>query len=218
MTNNKSIRVAIVDDHTLFRQGLTSLLSEYSEINIVFEAGNGAEMKQQISGRGVPDVILMDISMPVLDGYQATRWLKEHCPEVRILVLSTFEEDKPIINMLKNGAGGYLLKETGITEVVNAIRTIHQQGYYLNELISGKMLRNIQDQQQVEEIPTRLTANEKTFLQLCCSELTYKEIAHEMQLSPHTIDNYRQELFEKLAIKSRTGLVLFAIKSELFKP
>ncbi|MGO4291428.1 response regulator [Chitinophaga sp. RAB17] len=218
MTNKTSITIAIVDDHTLFRQGLTSLLSEYSEINIVFEAANGAEMKEKIVLHPIPEVVLMDINMPVIDGYQATQWLKQHYPGVKILALSTFEDDKPIINMLKNGAGGYLLKESRIAEVVKAITVIHEQGYFLNELISAKMLRNIQDDGTFRDSSMQLSKNEITFLRLCCSELTYKEIANEMKLSPHTIDNYRQELFEKLEIKSRTGLVLYAIKNEIFTP
>jgi DNA-binding NarL/FixJ family response regulator len=192
MTNNISIAIAIVDDHTLFRQGLNSLLSEYSEINIVLEAAHGAEMKERIVQHPTPDVVL--------------------------LALSTFEDDKPIINMLKSGAGGYLLKESRIAEVVKAITVIHEQGYFLNELISAKMLRNIQDDGTFRDSATPLSKNEITFLRLCCSELTYKEIANEMTLSPHTIDNYRQELFEKLEIKSRTGLVLYAIKQEIFVP
>jgi DNA-binding NarL/FixJ family response regulator len=218
MTNKTSIAIAIVDDHTLFRQGLNSLLSEYSEINIVFEAANGAEMKEKIVLHLIPDVVLMDINMPVVDGYQATQWLKQHYPGVKILALSTFEDDKPIINMLKSGAGGYLLKESRITEVVKAITVIHEQGYFLNELISAKMLRNIQEERTPQNSSTRLSDNEITFLRLSCSEMTYKEIAHEMKLSPHTIDNYRQELFEKLDIRSRTGLVLYAIKHEIFVP
>ncbi len=215
---HKTIHLAIVDDHTLFRQGLTLLLSEYPDIRLAFEASNGAEMKERLMSSPAPDVVLMDINMPVMDGFESTQWLKQHHPDVKILALSTFEDDKPIIKMLKNGAGGYLVKESRIADVVQAIRTIHEQGYFLNELISAKMLRSIQDNPTPGALQVQLSDNEITFLRLCCSELTYKEIASEMKLSPHTIDNYRQELFDRLAIKSRTGLVLFAIKNELYAP
>lgn len=215
---HNTIQIAIVDDHTLFRQGLTSLLSEYPEIRVAFEAANGAEMKDRLSTAPAPDVVLMDINMPVMDGFESTQWLKQFHPDVKVLALSTFEDDKPIIKMLKNGAGGYLVKESRIADVVQAIRTIHEQGYFLNELISAKMLRSIQDNPTPGALQVQLSDNEITFLRLCCSELTYKEIAAEMKLSPHTIDNYRQELFDRLAIKSRTGLVLFAIKNELYAP
>ncbi|SHG46093.1 response regulator transcription factor [Pedobacter caeni] len=212
--DKKTIPIAIIDDHTLFRQGLISLLAEFPEVDIVFDAANGEEMIEKLNKHPIPEVILMDISMPVIDGYEATLWLKQQHPEIRVLALSMFEEDKPIIKMLKNGAGGYLLKESRTSDLVNAIKIINQQGYYLNDLVSGKLLKSIQNE-HMPPLSNQLSANEMKFLQLCCSELTYKEIADQMNLSPHTIDNYRQELFQKFDLKSRTGLVLFAIKQEL---
>ncbi|WP_131538873.1 response regulator transcription factor [Pedobacter nototheniae] len=216
MTPDKTISIAIIDDHNLFRQGMISLLSEFKEIQIVFDASNGEEMKDKIGRNPIPEVILMDVSMPVMDGYESTSWIKENYPQIKILALSMFDEDKPIIKMLKNGAGGYLLKESKTSDVVAAIKTINNTGYYLNDLVSGKLLRNIQHNLPTQNISTDLSANEIKFLQLCCSEYTYKEIADQMNLSPHTIDNYRQELFQRFEIKSRTGLVLFALKNELF--
>jgi DNA-binding NarL/FixJ family response regulator len=213
---SKNITIAIVDDHQLFRQGLRSLLSEFPEITIVFDAANGEELKERISRLPVPEVVLMDINMPVLNGYDATSWLRHNHPDVNVLALSMFEDEKPIIRMLKNGAGGYMLKESKIADVVNAIKIIAEQGFYINELVSAKLLRNIQGLTDASHrLSDHLSANEIKFLQLCCSELTYKEIAAQMHLSPHTIDNYRQELFQKFSIKSRTGLALFAIRNEL---
>ncbi|NIG56687.1 response regulator transcription factor [Chitinophaga sp. Cy-1792] len=212
------IRIALVDDHHLFRQGLISLLSEYEEISLVFEAANGLEMQEKMRAGAMPQVVLLDINMPLADGYASAQWLRQHYPGVHILALSTFEDDKPVIKMLKSGAGGYLLKESRIGDVVSAIKGIHEQGFYLNDLVSGKMLRNLQGHNGTDNPLALLSDNEVRFLQLCCSELTYKEIAAEMKLSPHTIDNYRQELFDKLEIKSRTGLVLFAIRHELYVP
>lgn len=215
LAEDKVITIAIVDDHTLFRQGMISLLSEFSEIKIIFDAANGAIMKQKIADGLIPEVILLDINMPVMDGYQSASWIREHQPQIKILALSMFEDDKPIIKMLKNGAGGYLLKESRTTELVAAIQSIHSNGSYLNELVSGKLLKNIQENPSGQILRTELSSNELKFLQLCCSELTYKEIASEMNLSPHTIDNYRQEIFQRFDIKSRTGLVLFALKHDL---
>ncbi len=215
MTSDQVISIAIVDDHHLFRQGLIKLLSEFKEIRMVFNASNGEEMKNEIRGRPLPEVILMDINMPVMDGYAATAWLKEHYPQIKILALSMHDEDKPIIKMLKNGSGGYLLKESKTSEVVNAIKTINEHGYYLNDLVSGRLLRNIQDDKSMQDLSNDLSSNEIKFLKLCCSEYTYKEIAEQMNLSPHTIDNYRQNLFQRFEIKSRTGLALFALKNEL---
>jgi len=211
----KQTTIAIIDDHTLFRQGMISLLSEFPEIAIVFDASNGEDMKTKITQYPLPEVILMDISMPVMDGFESTRWLREHYPDINVLALSMFEEEKPIIKMLKNGAGGYLLKESRTTDVVHAIKMINEQGFFINELVSFKLLRNIQGHLAGGNVPEKLSSNEIRFLELCCTEYTYKEIADQMNLSPHTIDNYRQDLFQRFGIKSRTGLVLFAIKNEL---
>nr|WP_295863679.1 response regulator transcription factor [uncultured Chitinophaga sp.] len=210
------IPIAIVDDHTLFRQGLISLLTEFPEVAVVFDAANGEEMKHKIAAGTLPQVILMDIKMPLMDGYEATLWVKQHYPEIHVLALSMFEDDPPVIKMLKNGAGGYLLKESRTSDLVKAVITIHEQGFYLNEQVSVKLLRNIQGHSTAPTPLEQLNQNEIRFLQLCCLELTYKEIADQMNLSPHTIDNYRQELFQKFDIKSRTGLALFAIRHELF--
>lgn len=212
---NKEIRIAVVDDHTLFRQGISSLLSENEEIKIVFDASNGAVMKEKISKYPLPDVVLMDITMPLVNGYEATLWLKQNYPSVRVLALSMFEDDEPIIKMLKCGAGGYVLKESNASDLMFAIKTIAEHNYFLNDLVSGKLLRSLQDDVKIPDPVAGLTANEIRFLELCCSELTYKEIAGNMCLSPHTIDNYRDALFQKFDLKSRTGLVIFALKHNI---
>lgn len=214
---DKKTAVAIVDDHTLFRKGIVSLLSESEEIDILFDAANGVEMTQVINSNMLPEVILMDINMPHMDGYAATKWITKNYPDVKVLALSMFDDDKPIIEMLKSGAGGYLLKESKTSDLINAIQTIAAHGYFMNNLVSGKLIRSLQDKSPVKNQIDQISVNEKKFLQHCCSELTYKEIADQMNLSPHTIDNYREALFQKFEIKSRTGLVLFAIRNELIK-
>jgi DNA-binding NarL/FixJ family response regulator len=211
------VNIAIVDDHTLFRQGLAHLLSESDEINVLFDADNGADMIQKLCMHPAPQVILMDITMPIMDGYETTKWLKENYPQIHVLALSMFEEDKPIIGMLKSGAGGYMLKQSKAADLVRAIKSIATQSFFINELVSGKLLRNIQNNQPIKNAPIGLNANELKFLELCCSDLTYKQIADIMYLSPHTIDNYREALFQKFEVKSRTGLVISALKNDLIK-
>lgn len=213
----KRTTIAIVDDHTLFRKGLVSLLTESDEVDILFDAANGLELKQMIKAEALPQVILMDINMPHMDGYAATKWVTKTHPSVKVLALSMFDEDKPIIEMLKSGAGGYLLKESKTTELVTAIKTIAAHGYYMNNLVSGKLIKSLQETSPEKNNAAEISANELKFLQLSCSEMTYKEIADKMNLSPHTIDNYREALFHRFEIKSRTGLVLFAIKNELIQ-
>lgn len=214
---DKKTSIAIVDDHTLFRKGVVSLLSESDEIDILFDASNGLEMQTMLKSNALPEVILMDINMPQMNGYEATKWITKTHPSVKVLALSMYDEDKPIIEMLKSGAGGYLLKESRTTDLIVAIKTIAAHGYFMNNLVSGKLIKSMQEKEPAKKNIEELSANELKFLQFCCSELTYKEIADKMNLSPHTIDNYREALFHRFEIKSRTGLVLFAIRSELIK-
>ena len=212
---DKEILIAIVDDHTLFRQGISSILSENEDIRIVFDAPNGTIMQEKIATHPLPHVVLMDITMPMVNGYDATRWLKQNYPSVKVLALSMFEEDEPIIKMLKCGAGGYIIKESSAADLVFAIKTIAEHDYFLNNQVTGKLLRSLQGDEKTPTAANNLTANEVRFLEHCCSELTYKEIANKMCLSVHTIDNYRDSLFEKLDLKSRTGLVIFALKNNI---
>jgi DNA-binding NarL/FixJ family response regulator len=209
---DRKINIAIVDDHTLFRNGLAVLMNEFEELNVIFQAENGRHMQQMLQAQSLPDVILMDINMPFIDGYSATSWLGSNYPLIKVLALSMFEDDKAVIGMIKCGARGYVLKEATPRELLEAIKTIHVKGVFINEMISGKLIRSVTAEEK--EI---LSKKELEFIKLCCSELTYKEIADKMFVSPRTVDNYRESLFLKLNLKSRTGLVLYAIQSELFK-
>ena len=206
------IRIGIVDDHTLFRNGVAALMREFDDLEVLFEADNGRHMQEMITKKTMPQVMLMDINMPVVDGYGATAWLKEKYPQVKVLALSMFEDDKAVIKMIKSGACGYLLKESSPKEVHEAIRIIFEKGIYINELVSGKMIRSLTAGSEPVFSP-----NEVSFLKLCCTELTYKEMADQMFVSPRTLDNYRDSLFQKLNLKSRTGLVLYAIQNDIVK-
>jgi len=208
-----SISIAIVDDHTLFRSGLASLLDEFDEIKVLFEGINGLDLQNKIKNHPDLQLILMDINMPVMDGYAATKWVKENYPHVNILALSMLEDEKAIIGMLKAGAGGYMLKESTPIDLLNAIKAITEKGFYVNDLVSGRLLVALKD----GDAKPIFSARELTFLQHCSSELTYREIADLMNVSPRTVDNYRESLFAKLNIKSRTGLVVYAIKNNLIK-
>ena len=124
--DDKKINIAIVDDHALFRSGVASLMAEFDELEVVFEAENGQQLQQAIVKHTPPDVILMDINMPVMDGYASAKWVKQNYPKVRVLALSMFEEDKAVIQMIRCGAGGYVLKESRPRELLEAIKAIHE--------------------------------------------------------------------------------------------
>ena len=211
--DTEKILIAIVDDHTLFRNGVVSLMNEFDELQVVFEAENGLQMQEAIVKHRAANVILMDINMPVMDGYEATAWLKKNHPQVKVLALSMFEDDQAVIKMIKCGACGYVLKESKPRDLLEAIKTIHTKGVYINEMVSGKLVRSVAD----ADNETDISKKELDFLKYCCSELTYKEIADKMFVSPRTVDNYREALFLKLNLKSRTGLVLYAIQNQYFK-
>ncbi|MDA9555524.1 response regulator transcription factor [Pelobium sp.] len=211
---NKRISVALVDDHTMFRQGILNILTESGEVDILFEADNGQVMIQKIAQTGIPDVFLMDINMPVMDGYESTQWLKRNYPESKILALSMFDEEVAVLGMLRNGAGGYLIKHSKASELIHAIKEIYEHHYFFNDVVSMKLLKNLQVPTTLSEKKSTLNANELSFLELCASDFTYKEIADQMNLSPSTINNYREALFERFNVKTRTSLVIYALKNK----
>ena len=211
----EKISIVIVDDHTLFRSGVANLLSEFDEINVLFQASSGKDLQQKLSADDLPDIILMDITMPLMDGYEATKWVTTLYPGISVLALSMFDDEKSIINMLRAGACGYLLKESNASDLLEAIKITKEKGLFINENVSGRMLMSLRNESKVSTAGTKLSDREMEFRQYCSTELTYKEIAGKMNVSPRTVDNYRESLFAKLNIKSRTGLVVYGIKNSL---
>jgi DNA-binding NarL/FixJ family response regulator len=209
--------VGLVDDHVLLRKGLASLLID-NGYPLVIQADNGKQFIEKLSGDEIPSIVLLDINMPVMDGYATALWLKENHPQMKILALSMYDDEHSIIRMLRHGAGGYILKDCEPTELKMAIEAILQKGYYHNELVSSKLIHTMQNTNGANPVRNgypELSTKEVKFLQLICSEMTYKEISAVMKLSPRTIDGYRDGLFDKLGIKSRVGLVMFAIRNHL---
>lgn len=209
--------IALADDHVLLRKGLVSLVQNLG-YTVVLEIDNGQELIDKLqAGVAEPDLVLMDINMPVKDGYEATRWIKENKPLIKVVALSMYDDENAIMKMLRNGARGYILKDSEPGELRMALDAVVNKGYYYSELVTGKLIHSINksDDEAVDGNIAKLTDREVDFLKLACSELTYKEIAAQMHLSPRTIDGYRDALFEKLNIKTRTGLAIYAIKNGL---
>lgn len=206
--------IALVDDHVLLRHGLAVLIRELGH-TILYEADNGKHCIELLDMDKLPDMVLLDINMPVMDGYETAAYLKGNFPAIKVIALSMHDEENSIIRMLKNGARGYILKDCEPFQFSDALRTVMDKGYYHSELVSSKLIHAINHYDEVNGTTREiLNFNEKEilFLKLCCTELTYKEIAAKMIMSPRTIDTYRDKLFEKLRIKSRVGLAVYAIR------
>ncbi len=203
--------IVLTDDHVLLRSGLVALLTNLGH-NVLYEADNGVDLMKKLKENPIPQIILLDINMPEMDGYDTALCIRKEYPAIRILALSMYDNEKSIIKMLANGAHGYILKDCEPAQLKDALKDLVEKGFYFSDLVSGKMMNVLSLQQQKHEISQQLTERELAFLKYSCTELTYKEIADKMNLSPRTIDGYRDALFEKLAIKTRIGLVLYAIK------
>lgn len=211
--------IALVDDHALLRSGLAALINSFSGYHVCFEADHGKEFIAMIDVYGAPDMVLLDITMPEMNGFETAAWIREHIPAIKILVLSMSDNEATIISMIKAGAGGYILKDSKPAVFKQALDDIRDKGIFMNDLVSNKMLNYVKGEEKNKDVAiiSRLSEKELIFLKLACTEKTYKEISMEMNLSPRTVEGYRDDLFEKLTVTSRVGLVLFAIKNGLHK-
>lgn len=206
--------IVLVDDHALLRNGLAELVKSLGH-TVLFEADNGKDFISKLNKKLLPDIILMDINMPQMDGFETALWVKSNYPDVKVLALSMYDNETSIIRMLKAGARGYILKDSEPIELKSAINALIEKGVYYSELVNGKLIHainNMGDQTDNLKKLSPLNERETDFLKYACTELTYKEIADKMFVSPRTIDGYRDALFEKLGVKTRVGLVMYAIK------
>lgn len=206
------IKIALADDHTLFRKGVEELIDDFDNIEVLYSVENGTELIARLSTGVLPDICLLDINMPELNGFDTARKIREAWPGIKILAVSVYDSEFNIIGMLRAGAGGYILKDAQPAALRRAIEGIYENGFYHSELVTGKILHKIMSQPQ-EVTWAQLNAKEIQFLKLCCTEMTYREIADVIGISHRTVDGYRDQLFDKLNLKSRTGLVIYALKT-----
>lgn len=212
-TIRKKITVAIADDHALLRTALARLVNSFDDYSVLFEAGNGKELKARVQQHIIPDIVMLDVNMPEMDGFETAQWLNKNHPQIKILALSMLSDEKTIIKMFRVGAKGYLLKNTDPEELKAALRTLVDKNFYLSDYVSEKLVSGLNFDSDKEEANVVLNEKEREFLRLTCSELSYKEIAAQMFLSVRTIDDYRASLFNRLNVHSRVGLVMYAIKN-----
>ena len=214
-SSSKNHSIVIVDDHLLFASSLENLIASFPGYEVLYKAHNGSDLQEKLATMPSPEIILLDINMPVMDGFETVEWLTEHHPDIMVLALSMEDDENSILKMLRGGAKGYLLKDIHPDKLKNALKEIIEKGYYHSEKVAATLLQSLQPGGDRKNLP--LKENEVTFLRLACTEMTYKEIAEVMNLSPKTIDGYRQELFNRLGIKNRVGLVIYALKNNISK-
>lgn len=211
------IRVAIADDHKIFRKGVILSLRHYSNLNFVLEAENGQELLDGLE-EAKPEVVLMDLRMPVMDGIEATKYISAHYPHISVLVLTMHEEEKFVIHLMENGANGYLLKSTDPTEIKNAITDVIEKGYYLSNFVNRILVRKSQTKNRF--IPTltkdvEVTDREREVLEYICLEYTSQEIGEKIGISSRTVESIKERLMERFGLKNTAGLVFFAVKNKL---
>ena len=205
--------VALVDDHILLRSSLARIITNFEGYFVLFQADNGQHFIDQITKKNTPDIVLLDISMPVMDGFETAKWIKNNLPDTKVLVLSMMDNDTTIIRMINLGISGFILKDSKPAILKEAFDCILPKGFYTNELVSNSMLHFVNNSNNsLSNKSNQLTEKEREFIKFACTEMTYKEIALQMGTSARNIDMYRDQVFEKLEIKSRVGLVLYAIK------
>jgi len=205
-------KIGIVDDHKLFLKSLGLLLQTFGNYEVVVEGLNGEDLQSRMKNiQYAPDIMLVDVNMPLMDGPETVKWLKQDYPVMKLVALSVNNSDKAVIEMIKAGCCAYLLKDTHPDELEKALGEIEQKGCYNGDISNINFRRLL----QYEQNKIKLNEKEKLFLLYACSDLTYKQIADKMFLSERTIDGYREVLFQKLNVESRVGMVLEAIRRDL---
>jgi DNA-binding NarL/FixJ family response regulator len=207
------IKVAMADDHILLRNALAALINNSGDCTVIFECSNGSELISKIKSGPQPDVVILDLNMPEMNGHQTALYLQKNHPDIKILMLTMYDSELALIRLLKAGVKGFMKKDIHPTELMHAIQSVHTQGYYYSAQTSSKLAGLFRDETSSQSIDKILLSEiELEFLKHVCSELTYKEIAVELKMNPRAIDGMRDNLFTKLDVKSRVGLAMYAIK------
>lgn len=214
--NNVSvkIKVALADDHVLLRSALASLIDTFDDCTVIFEVSNGKELLEKVKNGWSPNVLLLDLNMPEMDGVETAKWLQQYHPNIHILMLTMYDSELALIRLLQAGVKGFLKKDIHPSELRFAIQSVVQSGFYYSHNSTGKLMNLFRKQPDNTIVleKTMLSETEIEFLRLACSELTYKEIALNMKLNPRAVDNLRDNLFDKLTVKSRIGLAMYSIR------
>jgi DNA-binding NarL/FixJ family response regulator len=212
----QTIQIAVADDHTLFRKGLVRLLESLgSHYKIIIEANDGKDFSEQLlASSKIPDIAILDINMPNKNGFETVQWLNNTYPDVKVLIISMIEREESIVKLLKMGVKGYLSKDVEPEDLEKAIDSILHKGFYYTDFVTGRLLHSLQKEQNSNAQDLNLLSEKEIeILQWFCTELSYKEIATQLNISVRTIDSYRDALSKKLNVSSRIGLIIHAVKN-----
>jgi len=225
----KTINIVIVDDHSLFRAGIKRMIQSFRTADVentnptykvIWEAKNGLDFIKKMSSENEPiDLIILDIHMPGMNGFDTLKWIKQNHSDLKVLMLSMLSTQQTIIECLKLGAKGFITKDTNLEDFVTALDDVSRGRYHYDQYVLSKMTEIVKEStsEKKDDIKS-LTSREIEFIKLCCTEATYVEIAQIMKVSPKTIDGYREALFTRFGFKNRVGLVMFAINNAIIKP
>jgi hypothetical protein len=208
-------KVLLADDHALLRDALANLVNGFENFKVVATAGNGNELIKAIKDGAKPDLILLDLNMPEMDGFETAKWLQREHPSIKILVLTMYDSEIALIRLLQVGVKGFLKKDIHPSELNAALRSVAEDGYYYAHNTTGKLATLFQQNSDKQSFIDRAMLSDKEieFLRLASTDLTYKEIAAKLKITPRAIDGYRDGLFDKLDVKSRVGLAIYAVKN-----
>jgi DNA-binding NarL/FixJ family response regulator len=205
--------IVIVDDHLLIAKALESIIDNFTDFQVIYVAENGQDLIDKFkTSHEIPEIILLDISMPIMDGFETVLWLKNNHPDIKVMALSMQGDDTSVIKMIKNGAKGYLLKNTHPRDLEEALIKLKDDGFFYPEWASKIIFSSFNSEKNGEKA-VRISEREKEFLTYTVTELSYKEIAEKMCCSPRTVESYRDQLCDKLELKTRVGLAVFALKN-----
>ncbi|MCW3084178.1 MAG: response regulator transcription factor [Bacteroidetes bacterium] len=214
----EKIKLAVVDDQLLFRKGLIALLNEFDAIDIIMESSGGRELMVKLETQK-PDVILLDLEMPDVDGFKTTQLLRQKYPEIKILILTMHNENGIIQHLIQNGAHGFLLKDNDIEVIVEGIHSVLENGYYFNDHVSKEMVKNLINEKSIKPNfkKTVLSQREIEIIRLICMEYTNKEISNKLFISVRTVGAHRENIFRKINAKNVIGIVMYAVKNKLLE-
>lgn len=216
MKTKTKVKIAVVDDHVLFRTGIVSLLRDYDDFDVIFQASNGIELLAALKN-AKPDIVLLDIQMPEMDGIKATVTLKELYPDIKIIILTMHNADEFIFDLMSKGANGFIPKDKSLDVLVQAIHSVVEKGYYYNDQITNALLNGNNHHYKAGEGSAHgpLTDRETEIVKLICAQKSIKEIAEILDISPRTVDTHKNNIFLKTGAKNIIGVALYAVQSKL---